>query len=660
MQQILKFTNISNIKRIPFRSDINGLRAIAVLSVLLYHADIEVVRGGWLGVDIFFVISGFLISNIVISELNENSFKFKDFYLRRIKRITPALFSTLILTFPFSYFLFTKKAFEEYLESLLASIFFYANYHFKNLDFYAAESTKVMPLLHTWSLAIEEQYYLIFPLFTFLTFKFFKKYYFFIVLSITALSVYLNMITQDVGKFYLLQFRIWELLTGVLLMIISSNLKIKNLEKIGFPLMLFPMFYFDDLWINDLEPKLFAIVGISLIIFSNNKNSFLTRFLNIKLISKIGLSSYSIYLLHQPIFAFYRTYVFRSKYIYFQEFSEYFDVLNDFSGNLTYNYKLYFRPTIFLVVTTLIIGFISYKKIEVKFSKINSILLMFTFITIYISFQIYSPTVFIDSLKSDIKITDETWGSNFNCIGKIDNLNDPIDNLDKCFIDNNKNKTLVILGDSSVPAIAKNLIKHNPNQLNLNYLFISINHKNFYENFSEFSSCNNCVYNWLIQNKNNTNILLSIEIHRCIEDEDSIYFSDCSLTNNREALFENILKLTDITTKLIFIEPFPTMIIGKPEPKDILSTVSGSKIKEMYLPYSDWVKNIPNTLSLIENLKAQSETINIFKASDVFCSDITDKCMVYENSVLYYVDPVHLSIEGGELLMNDLITYLNN
>src|SRR5210317_840760 len=173
MRKINELLNISNINRISFRKDINGLRAIAVLAVVFYHADIEFFKGGWLGVDVFFVISGYLISNIIISELNEGTFSFKNFYLRRVRRIFPALFSTLLLTIPFAYFFLTPKAMKEYVDSLVASVFFYANYHFMNLDFYVAESTKLMPLLHMWSLAIEEQYYLLFPLFAYIVYKFF-------------------------------------------------------------------------------------------------------------------------------------------------------------------------------------------------------------------------------------------------------------------------------------------------------------------------------------------------------------------------------------------------------------------------------------------------------------------------------------------------------
>src|SRR5210317_2544570 len=163
VEWIYKLTDISSIKRISFRQDINGLRAIAVLAVVFYHAELELFKGGWLGVDIFFVISGFLISNIITSELNRGTFSFYSFYKRRTKRIIPALFSVILFSFIPSYFLLTPKALNEYISSVISSIFFYSNIYFSNLDFYNAEPVKFMPLLHTWSLSVEEQFYLLLP-----------------------------------------------------------------------------------------------------------------------------------------------------------------------------------------------------------------------------------------------------------------------------------------------------------------------------------------------------------------------------------------------------------------------------------------------------------------------------------------------------------------
>ena len=142
MKKLLNLFDISNIKRISFRNDINGLRAIAVMAVVFYHAEFSLFKGGWLGVDVFFVISGYLISNIIISELNSKTFSFKSFYKRRAKRILPALFSIILITIPFAYFLMSPKAMEEYISSIFASVFFFANFHFQNLDFYVSESAK--------------------------------------------------------------------------------------------------------------------------------------------------------------------------------------------------------------------------------------------------------------------------------------------------------------------------------------------------------------------------------------------------------------------------------------------------------------------------------------------------------------------------------------
>ena len=216
--KIIDLFDISKVKRIQYREDINGLRAIAVMSVVLYHAGFEFFKGGYLGVDIFFVISGYLISNIVISELNSESFSFRNFYIKRISRIIPALIVTIILTIPFAYFLLTPKAMQEYLSSMFSAIFFYANYYFQNLDFYISESTKVMPFLHTWTLAIEEQYYILFPIITFLIFKYKKNY----LVSFYICFIFFNfseLTKQELTKFYQIQFRVWELLAGVIIMI---------------------------------------------------------------------------------------------------------------------------------------------------------------------------------------------------------------------------------------------------------------------------------------------------------------------------------------------------------------------------------------------------------------------------------------------------------
>ena len=204
------FSPLKDISRISYRSDINLLRAIAVSSVVIYHSEIKLFDAGFLGVDLFFVISGYLISNIIISDLNNNQFKFKNFYIRRIKRIIPALLSVLLFTTPFAYYLLPTFEYISYAKSVFASLFFYSNFYFNNLDFYNSSGAELMPLLHTWSLAVEEQFYILFPLFLFLIFRINKKILLKSLILLLIISFFMNQTELD-DKFYLTQYRGWEL-----------------------------------------------------------------------------------------------------------------------------------------------------------------------------------------------------------------------------------------------------------------------------------------------------------------------------------------------------------------------------------------------------------------------------------------------------------------
>jgi len=657
MKQLLGLIDISKIKRISFRQDINGLRAIAVLSVVFYHADLELFKGGWLGVDIFFVISGFLISNIIISELNEEKFSFKAFYLRRIKRILPALFSTLVLTIPFAYVLLTPKAMEEYIDSMIASIFFYANYHFMNLDFYIAESTKLMPLLHTWSLAIEEQFYLLFPLFTFLIYKYFKKYFTLFIVLITFCSIYINTLPQGSEKFYKLEYRIWELLLGVLIMILSSNIKIKHLEKIGIILMFFPIFYFSDIWINDTEPKLLALTGVSLIIFSNSENTILSKLLNLKPLTFIGLSSYSIYLLHQPLFAFYRIFLNNFNLLTIKNFNLSSNILNVFDYEVTKLYETnYIIVNTLLIIFLLLISYWSYKNIELRFTKISQLLILFLLLSFFAIFQVSNYKTYIASEKSKNTVTQETVLSLYNCWDKLDSFEDPIEKLDQCIINNNSDKYLLIIGDSSTISLHKSLAKNN--QLgDYNYIFASMEYGNLFPTFTKKHECNECFFNWIKQRKNNVTTIVLVEIHRYVEQSGIYYQNGTPEFRNIDNFITWIDKLSSISNNVIVVEPFPTMIATQMDPKDVLYA-SNNTLDEIYIPLKGWRQNTTTTLRLFSKLKDRSNNIHVLEVTDLFCENNSNKCLVYKKPTLFYIDKTHLSTEGGSLVINKLKKFI--
>ena len=152
--------------KIKYRPELDGLRALAVLAVMIYHTDDKLLRGGYIGVDIFFVISGFLITSIILKEININSkFSFYNFYERRFRRIIPALIIVIFFSIIASWFILTPTSFVDFAKSIQYTLLFSSNFffYFSEIE-YAAESSLLKPLLHTWSLAIEEQYYLLFPI----------------------------------------------------------------------------------------------------------------------------------------------------------------------------------------------------------------------------------------------------------------------------------------------------------------------------------------------------------------------------------------------------------------------------------------------------------------------------------------------------------------
>lgn len=634
MKLFFNLTDISNIKRITFRQDINGLRAIAVLSVVFYHADFSIFKGGWLGVDIFFVISGYLISNIIISEFNDKTFSFKVFYTRRIKRIIPALFSTLFFTLFFTYFFLTPKATLEFIESLIATIFFYANYHFMNLDFYIAESAKAMPLLHTWSLAIEEQYYLIFPLLVLFLYKYFKKYLTFFIGIIVIISLYLNTLSQSSEKFYRLEFRIWELLLGVLVMIISSNFKIKNLEKIGFPLMFFPIFYFDETWINDTEPKLIALTGISLIIFSNTDKTNLSKVLSLKPVSIIGLSSYSIYLVHQPIFAFYKIY--KNTY---QELSFYS------KANILDSFLLCFVSIVF--------GYFQYKYVEMRIPKQKkySNFLIFSMV-FFLLFSLIGESLY--GFKNRFKNSDLSMVAidyqnidSFDLI--IDNqvchklsIKEEIDEL--CVANKYKDsKDILVVGDSHSRTFLKPFSKE------INNYKIS------------FATGSSCIF---FTNKINPKCVRSdqseiINLLNYSEGKIIIYFAD--LQDKIYDIERDVLKNVPITinrlaerNKLIIVKQLPLF------PVNVGNRIIISKGKtEVKYPTIEWQNN-SNRIKVEEMYESlESENIFFIETFEIFCNNIQKNyCVGADLNNIYFYDDNHLTEKGSKLIIDKVIEIL--
>lgn len=212
-------TTASHLSHPKYRPDIDGLRAVAVLSVVAFHAFPGWMKGGFIGVDVFFVISGFLISTIIFENLDRGTFRFVEFYARRIKRIFPALLLVLIVSYAFGWFALLSDEYKQLGKHIAAGTGFVSNLVLWGEAAYFDNSADTKPLLHLWSLGIEEQFYVIWPFVLWLAWKR-KLNLLTLTIFVALVSLYLNLkgIKKDeVSTFYSPQTRFWELLSGSIL-----------------------------------------------------------------------------------------------------------------------------------------------------------------------------------------------------------------------------------------------------------------------------------------------------------------------------------------------------------------------------------------------------------------------------------------------------------
>ena len=305
-------------KTFKYRPEVDGLRALAVLPVILFHAGFEAFSGGFVGVDVFFVISGYLITTIIISELAEGKFTITNFYERRARRILPALFLILAACLPFAWFWLPAEDLLEFGSSLVSVSVFLSNVFFWQDISYIDTDSQIKPLLHTWSLAVEEQFYILFPVFLTLTWQLGTKRIVILLVVISVIS--LGMATwgtridpRGATAFYLLPTRGWELLIGGFIAFylhhkpyLESRGVNQFLSLLGLALLTYSIVYFDK---KTPFPSLYTLIptiGTALIILSAVPRTIVYRLLSLKIFVGIGLISYSAYLWHQPILAFAR------------------------------------------------------------------------------------------------------------------------------------------------------------------------------------------------------------------------------------------------------------------------------------------------------------------------------------------------------------------
>ena len=667
--------------QLKYRPEIDGLRALAVLAVIIYHSEIyffnsSYFSGGFIGVDIFFVISGYLITSIILKELLlKGKISIKYFYERRIRRILPVLLLVILVSILFAWFFFLHDRFIDFSKSILFSLGFISNFYFYFTgQEYGAQSSLLKPFLHTWSLSIEEQFYIFFPFFLIIIYKYFKKYLLTILLLLFFLSLFFAEFFSKYShnlNYFFIHTRLWELVLGSILAYIEINFDFK--KRITVLNQIFPIlglflighsFVFFNSTLN--HPSLITlspVIGVSLIIWFANKDELVTRILSIKLLVKTGLISYSLYLWHFPILAF--------------------DRIIEYSQD-SITKKIIILLLIFLLsaLTYYFIEIPSRNK-RINFKYIFSILI-FIIITI-ISFNLF--VIYNNGFKSRLPlILQSEFSESPLDLLKNENGEKCNDHLEGCSFNNHFTKQVFLIGDCHMGSLMFDLKdKLTENKFGLKtYIYGSCP---YFPGFNKVNSksqivdklCNNNLFNILenifFSQKNSIFIFggrFPVYLNNNYFDnqeggvEEGLVESKF-LSNGRfkdiEESYKNSLYNLSKNNKIILIYPIPEVgwdtqqKFNKlfPKKKFLNKKIS---ISELTTDYEVYKSRARSTFELFDSIIGK----NIYRVYPhrLFCdSAVKQRCITHDNENIFYSNSNILSIKGAEMVNQLIIKKLN-
>ena len=691
--------------KINYRPEIDGLRAIAVGVVILYHADLFIFgyqpfQGGFIGVDIFFIISGYLITSIIFKELiTTGTFSFRYFYERRIRRILPVLFFIMLASLPFAWMYLLPESIIDFVKSILYSLGFSSNFYFHySGQIYGAESGMIKPFLHTWSLSVEEQYYIVFPVVLIITFKYFRKYLIHILIALFIISLLLATWASKnfpSFSFYALPTRGWELLAGSMLAYFETKLghrsKYKTLNLIlpffGLILIWHSILFFNDEMFHPSLYTLSPVIGVCLIIWFSNENEFITKLLSTKLFVGIGLISYSLYLWHFPIFAFSRATGF---------------VMESIAG------KILLIPIIFsLSVFSYFYIEKPFRNKNYSFKKLIPILLFFVIILISFSaltinqsgFKKRFPKIFqtkLNDLNLDVKDGEIFDLLGPNGAGKTTFINILAGEERNVNLFQEKNlQKVVLIGDSHAGALRYKLneelkkkkfsLFNFPTEMYLSdFNYVNNKTKKVDNGFIER---NNLIDNFLKKNSNLIVILHYRWMQRLLStsfENDKKFLTQNNLKGSfylypingkvlnkdeierevKKSFISQINKIIKQGHKLILVYPVPE--IGVNVPRSLLKQyfIEKDKFNQNSIPvlsvdYDVFKKNNKYVFEFFD--KIQSPNIYQVYPHKYFCNtSIEYKCIANDDNNIFYHDSHHLSLKGSEFVVKDIIKLIEN
>jgi peptidoglycan/LPS O-acetylase OafA/YrhL len=606
--------------KLGYRADIEGLRAIAVLSVVLFHFQPQWVVGGFLGVDIFFVISGFLITFIINREIKTKEFSFLTFYKRRARRLLPVYFFILFVIILAGLFILLPNDFRRLLNSSVASTLFSSNLYFALQGGYF-ENSGEYPLLHTWSLSVEEQFYFIWPAILLLIHKLVKsvvyKNVLFLSLILTSLLFGSLLATSDEfsqWSYFLLPTRMGELLIGAYVAINFNRIKqYGSSGYIGLIILLLSFYFIDE---SVLFPGLITLIpclGVVLIL-TNPQNNFVYSILSNKLLTHIGKLSYSIYLWHWPIVA----------YIH------YFKGSDEISVN----------ETTFALTIIYLLSLFSKTFVEDKFRTIN---ITRTFKITTFTFVLPSLLLFCVFL-----ISHQTGGFKHRIPSKLlDEQLTTYNNIDRCI-------------DSL--AVKCKVTVNKPNEIIKDFILFGDSHSaqlyGFFEQINEIepmnlyafssSSCTPTVIN-VTNNCLNTRDLFWNNVAEYGEVIVAAKWSDglanSSDRNDFEESLINFFNKLQSTRKNITIFTQVPEYISNPYRKYIYREVYGLNNKAILSSKSS-LANI-----ILRKVSKRYPKFNLIDSEKLMCK--TGACQLYdEKGNILYMDNDHLNYVGAKFLAN--------
>ena len=614
---------------IKYRAEIDGLRALAVVPVILFHAGLELFSGGFVGVDVFFVISGYLITTILIEDIENKRFSIVNFYERRARRILPALFFVMIVCIPFAWMWMLPSQMKDFSQSLVAVSLFASNILFWRESSYFDSAIEEKPLLHTWSLAIEEQYYVLFPIFLILTWRFGKKRVFWMIVVIAIISLLLSewgWRRETTANFYLAPTRAWELFAGSITAFIVQRIGVQKnnpLAFVGLAAVIFSIFFYDETTPFPSIYTLVPVLGVVLLILYADKETLVAKLLSTKGFVGIGLISYSAYLWHQPLLAFAR-------------------ILS--LGELSY------LLTVIIVLSSLLIGFFSWRYVETPFRVRTHMSRKLIFVFSFLGLLLFSTFGFIGHkfdgfrdrfeilLDGDLghleyfKYIDEEY---FDCEpNSIASIASTWEGFLRCKQSQRGEFDWVLLGDSHAEHLFLGLADENPSINIVYYLF----GRPYYgrQSFQE-------VFNVIAAADSPKTILLTMHYARVASSDEL-----------RAGFSRTINYLQDLGHRVVLVGDIPHF---KTYPEDCkYSQTIEIIVSNCSIP----MRNFASQLDVFEPILTElaiEYNVPFISVHEPLCS--SEYCSMISDKELLYRDNNHLNIPGSRLIGRHLSSKLD-